>query len=196
MKEDDLPIMGLDLWHVLNGIQFHFDRASIPQELKLLKEKILSEHKHINGKPRILITGCPIGAATEKVIQAVEDNGGVVVAFENCGGAKAIDKNVSVTEDVDLYDSIAEKYINIGCACISPNPNRRELLTRLIREYKVDGVIDMHLQACQPFQVESLKIKRLSDEENNVPYMSVETDYSQSDIGQLNTRIAAFIEMI
>ncbi|WP_425539990.1 double-cubane-cluster-containing anaerobic reductase [Microaceticoccus formicicus] len=196
MKEDELPIMGLELWHVLNGIQFHFDRASIPQELKLLKEKILSEHKHISGKPRILITGCPIGAATEKVIEAVEENGGVVVAFENCGGAKAIDRNVHIDEGVDMYDAIAEKYINIGCACISPNPNRRELLSRLINEYKVDGVIDMHLQACQPFQVESLKIKRLSDEENNVPYMSVETDYSQSDVGQLNTRIAAFIEMI
>lgn len=30
-------------------------------------------------KPAIMITGCPIGKATEKVINAVEDNGGVVV---------------------------------------------------------------------------------------------------------------------
>ena len=29
-----------------------------------------------------------------------------------------------------------------------------------------------------------------------VPYIGVETDYSQADIGQLNTRIAAFIEML
>ena len=28
------------------------------------------------------------------------------------------------------------------------------------------------------------------------PYMNVETDYSQTDVGQLNTRIAAFIEML
>lgn len=196
MKDDELPIMGLDLWHVLNGIQFHFDKSTIPEEINELKEKILSEHKHITGKPRILITGCPIGGATEKVIEAVENNGGIVVAFENCGGAKAIDTNVEIKEGQDLYDAIAEKYLNIGCACISPNPNRRDLLTRLINEFKVDGVIDMHLQACQPFQVESLMIKRLSDDQNNTPYMSVETDYSQSDIGQLNTRIAAFIEML
>ncbi len=32
--------------------------------------------------PGILITGCPIGGATEKVIRAVEDNGGVVVALK------------------------------------------------------------------------------------------------------------------
>ena len=29
-----------------------------------------------------------------------------------------------------------------------------------------------------------------------VPYMSVETDYSQSDSGQLSTRIEAFMEML
>lgn len=29
-----------------------------------------------------------------------------------------------------------------------------------------------------------------------IPYMKLETDYSQSDAGQLETRIAAFIEML
>lgn len=30
----------------------------------------------------------------------------------------------------------------------------------------------------------------------NIPYINVETDYSQQDVGQLNTRVAAFIEML
>lgn len=29
-----------------------------------------------------------------------------------------------------------------------------------------------------------------------IPYMKLETDYSQSDAGQLETRIAAFVEML
>ena len=29
-----------------------------------------------------------------------------------------------------------------------------------------------------------------------VPYMAVETDYSQSDSGQLSTRMEAFLEML
>ena len=33
-------------------------------------------------------------------------------------------------------------------------------------------------------------------EEKKIPYLHVETDYSQSDVGQLNTRIAALIEML
>lgn len=195
MKAPELPMTGLELWHVLNGITFEFDKRSIPTKLDELTKRVLEESKKITGKPRILITGCPIGGATEKLIKAVEDNGGIVVAYENCGGAKAIDRNVD--ENIqDVYEALAQKYINIGCACMSPNPNRIELLGRMIDEFKVDGVIDMALTSCQPFQVEGLSIKRFCNKEKNVPYIAIETDYSQADIGQLNTRVAAFIEMM
>ena len=51
----------------------------------------------------------------------------------------------------------------------------------------------------------SIRIKRRSvmgteipkvEYEKKIPYLHVETDYSQSDVGQLNTRIAALIEML
>lgn len=66
----------------------------------------------------------------------------------------------------------------------------------MIDDYKVDGVIDMHLQACTPFQVETKTIRDFVTKEKETPYIQVETDYSDSDLGQLNTRIEAFIEML
>lgn len=39
-----------------------------------------------------------------------------------------------------------------------------------------------------------LAIKEVKDQ--GIPYIAVETDYSQADIGQLNTRITAFLEML
>ncbi len=195
MKADELPMTGHELWHFLNGIQFEFDKAAIPEQMEAFKAKLAENNPRITGKPRILITGCPIGAATEKVIEAVENNGGIVVAYENCGGAKAIDKNVDETLD-DPYEAIARKYLSIGCACMSPNKSRMELLGRMIDEYKVDGVLDMQLQACQPFQVESLLVKRLATKDKEIPFIALETDYSQSDVGQLDTRVAAFLEML
>ena len=63
-------------------------------------------------------------------------------------------------------------------------------------DYKVDGVIDVILQACHTFSVETYSIKKFINEEKNIPYMSIETDYSQTDVGQINTRISAFIEML
>ena len=68
---------------------------------------------------RILITGCPIGGAAEKVVRAIEDNGGWVVGYENCTGAKATER--CVAEEGDVYDALTDKYLAIGCSCISPN---------------------------------------------------------------------------
>ena len=79
---------------------------------------------------------------------------------------------------------------------MTQNPNRLELLDRLIDEYKVDGVVEMTLQACHTYNVETLGIRRFVNEKKGIPYINVETDYSQADIGQLNTRITAFLEML
>ena len=198
MRHDPAPISGYDLFKVLYGSTFKFDRKQIPGEVNALVDKIEKEYaegKMQEKKPRILITGCPIGGATEKIIRAVEDNGGIVVTYENCSGAKSIDKLVD-ENNPNVYDAIARRYLNIGCSVMTPNPNRFELLGGLIDEYQVDGVVEMTLQACHTYNVETLSVRRFVNEEKHIPYINVETDYSQADIGQLNTRITAFIEML
>ncbi len=198
MRHDPAPISGYDLFKVLYGSTFKFNRGLIAGEVNALVDKIEKEYaegKMQPKKPRILVTGCPIGGATEKVIRAIEDNGGIVVTYENCGGAKSIDKLVD-EDDPDVYGALAKRYLNIGCSVMTPNPNRLELLGRLIDEYKVDGVVEMTLQACHTYNVETFGIRRFVNEEKKLPYINVETDYSQADIGQLNTRITAFLEML
>lgn len=198
MKTDPVPITGYDLFKVLYGSTFKFDRSLIPGEVNALVDKIhkeYSEGKMLEKKPRILVTGCPMGGATEKVIKAIEDNGGVVVTYESCSGAKSIDKLVD-ENDPDVYHALAERYLSIGCSVMTPNPNRLELLGRLIDEYKVDGVVEMILQACHTYNVETLGIRKFVNEEKHIPYINVETDFSQSDVGQLSTRLTAFIEML
>lgn len=198
MKHEPTPIKGHDLFKVLYGSGFKFDRKAIPAEVNALTEKIEKEYaegKMLESRPRILVTGCPIGGATEKIITAIEENGGVVVAYENCSGAKSIDKLVD-EENPDVYQALAERYLAIGCSVMTPNPNRLELLERLIDEYQVDGVVEMTLQACHTYNVETLAIRKFVNEKMGLPYINVETDYSQADVGQLNTRIAAFLEMM
>lgn len=198
MQLEPCPMTGYDLFKILYGSTFKLDRKSIATEIDSLVEKIKDEYaagKMEEHKPRILITGCPIGGATEKVIKAVEENGAIVVAYENCTGAKQIDKKIDA-EAEDIYESIARRYLDIGCSVMTPNSNRLELLGRLVDEYRVDGVLEMTLQTCITYNVETSVIKRFVTEEKNIPYLALETDYSQSDIGQINTRVAAFIEML
>ena len=189
---------GMDILKVLYGSTFKFDKNDTIKEVNELADSVRKEYeegRRLDPKPRIVVTGCPIGGVTEKVVKAIEDNGAYVVAFENCMGAKAIDRLVDESNE-DVYDALAEKYLNIGCSCMTPNPNRIDLLSRMIDEYEADGVVDVILQACHTYAVETLSIKRFVNGEKEIPYMSIETDYSQSDIGQLNTRMAAFVEML
>ena len=198
MKNDPCPVSGRDMFKLLYGSEFKFDRTGIIDELNAITDKIEKEYaegKMLEKRPRIIITGCPIGGVTEKVIAAVEDNGGVVVAMENCVGAKQYDRLVDANAD-DIWGALAERYLNIGCSVMTPNPNRYELLGRTIDEFKADGVLEMTLQACHTYNVEHKSIEKFCVEEKKTPYFMVETDYSTADVAQLNTRIAAFLEML
>lgn len=191
-------ITGTDILKVLYGSTFKFDKEDTIEDVNNLTDKIINEYesgKVLDKKPRILITGCPIGGVTEKVVKAIEDNGAIVVFYENCMGAKALDELVDESID-DVYEAMAKKYLNIGCSCMSPNPQRFGMLDSAIDEYEVDAVVDVILQACHTYAIETVSVKKFVNGIKNKPYIAIETDYSTADIGQLNTRLAAFIEML
>ena len=192
------PMTGLEQHKVLYGVQFKFDMESKIREIRETIDKIRTEQAQGGNKvpasaKRILITGCPLAGATEKIITAIEESGGVVVAYENCNGVKSADRLVD--ETIDPYRALAERYLQIGCSVMTPNDNRMKLLAQLIREFKSDGVVEMTLQACHTYNLETERVRRLMQKEG-MPFISVETDYSATDAGQIKTRIAAFIEML
>ena len=83
------------------------------------------------GAPRVLLTGCPIGKGSEKVLRIIEECGGAVVCMENCTGVKGLDLLVDEEEE-DPFLALARRYLQIPCSCITPNTGRLALLDRLI----------------------------------------------------------------
>lgn len=192
-------VTGYEMQKVLEGTSYTLDKEEQNKNIRAMIDKIKADYEKGERKvsekaPRILITGCPLGGVTEKIVKTIEDSGAVIVCYENCSGVK--EKSRLVDETIDPYDALTDKYLNIGCSVMSPNDNRIEMLDQLIDEYKIDGVIDVILQACHTFNVETHRIKQVVTKEKKVPYMSIETDYSQTDIGQIKTRIEAFVEML
>ncbi|MDR7870735.1 MAG: double-cubane-cluster-containing anaerobic reductase [Tissierellaceae bacterium] len=192
------PITGTEQLKVLYGSQFKFDYESKNQELRNIIDKVKKDYENgvenvSKDAKRILITGCPLAGVTEKVVTAIEESGGVVVGYENCIGAKTADRLVD--ENEEPYKALADRYLQIGCSVMTPDTNRYELLSELVEEYKVDGVVEMTLQACHTYAIETYEIRKLM-QDKDIPFISVETDYSTSDVAQLKTRLAAFIEML
>ncbi len=198
-KLDPPPFSGLDLYKLMDGLGFSFDLQDNLRKLTTLTAQLQSDYAAgarpvPDGQKRILVTGCPIGGVLEKTVKVVEENGGVVVCFENCGGIKPTRYLVD-TQAEDIMAAIAERYLNIGCAVMTPNTKRMETLPQLVEEFNIDGILEIELQTCQPYIVERFEIKKLA-QEMGVPFLALDTDYSQSDLGQLTTRIVAFIEML
>jgi benzoyl-CoA reductase/2-hydroxyglutaryl-CoA dehydratase subunit BcrC/BadD/HgdB len=192
------PLSGQRQLQILYGSQFKFVHQEKIRELEETLAALTEEYRKGNRPvpekaKRILVTGCPMGGATEKVARIIEESGGVVVVYENCTGAKQFDRQVS--ESGDPLEALCDYYLAIGCSVMTPNPNRLELLGRLSAQFAVQGVIEMTLQSCHTYAVETQTIRDFL-KERNVPFMSLETDYSAGDTEQLKTRIAAFIEML
>ena len=195
-KQTPPPLGGMQMYATMEGTGFMFTHEDRVNKLNQLRESVEAnaDRSAFAGAKRILVTGCPIGGVLQKTVKAIEENGGVVVCFENCSGIKAAFQMVD-TEAEDIVKAIAQRYLQIGCSVMTPNTERMKLLPKLVEEFKVDGIVEVDLQACTPYCVESFQIKQLC-EQINIPYLAVETDYSTGDSGQLATRLEAFLEML
>jgi benzoyl-CoA reductase/2-hydroxyglutaryl-CoA dehydratase subunit BcrC/BadD/HgdB len=143
--------------------------------------------------PRILITGTPMSPVTDKVMRITEESGGLVVCHDACSGVKRCERLVD--EHSDPFEALARFTLDIPCACMSPNPGRLRLLADSVAKYEVRGVIDTVWQGCHTFNVESELVRRACAE-LGLRYLKLETDYSENDTGQLQTRVEAFVESL
>ncbi|ADI01103.1 double-cubane-cluster-containing anaerobic reductase [Syntrophothermus lipocalidus] len=189
-------ISGTDLVKVAWQIGFHSDRWERVHMLEqLVSELEEGEYGELNA-PRILVTGTPIGVGSEKVVSLVEECGGAVVAMENCSGYKTVGLIIDEEDTRDPLMLLAEKYLRIPCSVMTPNHERIRLIKDMARDFQVDGVIDLTWQACHTYNIEAYQVAQAVKEDLGLPYLHLETDYSESDRESLRVRIDAFLEIV
>lgn len=143
------------------------------------------------GSMRLILTGVPSGMGSHKVVQLAEELGAVVVVADNCSGYKKV--TVMMNEEAEPLNEMADRYLSLPCAVMSPNPGRYERLRQLAADFKADGVIDLIWQGCHPFATEAYSVRDFVQNELKLPYLMLETDYSESDLAPLKLRLEAFI---
>lgn len=143
---------------------------------------------------RVLITGCPIGGDVLKVLKLVEEEGGVIVGLDSCTGLKPYVGRIE-EGSADPLLALAQRYLQIPCACMTPNTGRTETLDRLVDQLQPDLVIDLVLQSCHTYNVEAVTVEAHVRHDLGVNYLKIVTDFSSQDLGQLKTRIGAALEM-
>jgi len=200
-KVRPVPISGKDAL-LVTQVSFYDDVTRCTKQVTALCDELetrVAARKGVapNNAPRILISGSPMAIPNWKLHHILETAGAVVVCEESCTGTRFFTDLVPEnggTVEKQLRD-IADRYMQIHCACFTPNDERLDDIVRLAGEYQVDGVVHYNLQFCHTYANEAVKVEEVLAKKG-IPLLRIETDYSDEDMGQLRTRIEAFLEMI
>ena len=200
-KADPAPISGLDAL-LANQVFFYDDpvrfTASVNKICDELETRIQKgQGVFPKGTPRIVISGCPMAVPNWKLPWIVETSGAVIVGEESCVGERGtrnLTDGTGKTEE-ELMEAIVDRYFKVDCAIFTPNRDRLDHIIEMTKKYNADGVIHYGLQFCQPYITESMGIEKVLGA-RGIPAIRIDTDYSMEDVGQLKTRVEAFVEML
>jgi benzoyl-CoA reductase/2-hydroxyglutaryl-CoA dehydratase subunit BcrC/BadD/HgdB len=200
-KADPAPISGLDA--LLANQVFFYDNparftASVNKICDELEHRIRDKQGAFSEKtPRILVSGCPQAVPNWKLPAIVESAGAVIVGEESCIGERGTRNLIRESGETveEMLEAIVDRYFQVDCAIFTPNADRLDHIKEMVATYKADGVIHYGLQFCQPYLMEAIPVEKAL-EEANIPCLRIETDYSMEDVGQLKTRVEAFVEQL
>ena len=131
----------------------------------------------------------------ERVLEIIEDHGGLVVCMENCTGLKPILADVDASRN-DPMEALAEKYYRLPCSVKTRNDLRMSTLADLAREFRADCIVDLVWQACLTYDVEAFRVKQVAERDLKIPYLRIGTDYSPSDSARIAVRVEALFETV
>jgi benzoyl-CoA reductase/2-hydroxyglutaryl-CoA dehydratase subunit BcrC/BadD/HgdB len=194
------PISGRDVI-LVNQISFYDDPVRFTAKINELCNELEKRVKKGEGivprdNPRLMLSGCPMAVPNWKVPFVIESSGAVVVGEESCIGTRntrdLVDESGKTLEE--MLDALVDRYMQIDCACFTPNTERLDHIVDMAKELKVNGVIHYALSFCQPYTMEAFKVEKAL-QKAHIPMLAIETDYSMEDVEQLKTRVEAFVEM-
>jgi len=198
---DPAPISGKDAL-LIEQIAFYDEPVRFAQKVNELCDELKSRVEKGKGvtnsnAPRVMVSGTPMALPNWKIHNLVESTGAVVVNEESCIGTRYFkdlidESSQSMDEQLDV---LTDRYMRIDCSCFTPNDDRIDQVLKEYRDSNAQGILHYSLQFCHTYNIEEIKIREACEKEG-IPYLSIESDYSPEDVGQLQTRIEAFLEQI
>jgi len=185
----------------ITGTEFHtiFTATKVaPREMLVSKlRETLEECKAREGikdyRAKIMLIGSEMD--NPEFTKIIEEQGALVVADRYCGGS--LPGLEPIPEEGDPYYCLAE-YYNRMSKCprmLHSEDARRDYALALAKEFKVDGILFELLKFCELWGYENLTF--VPDmKEAGIPLVGIERDYNPTSVGQLRTRVQAFIESI
>lgn len=201
LRKQDPPLLtGTEVTKVLVACRV----IPVEESNELLKEvieEIRNRRKLPSKKTRLLVYGGEIDDTA--LIELIEESGANVVMDDTCLGARCFWYDAKLNGNP--LRSIGARYLGeVPCprtykqrtgSYKEDMDNRFGYLMDFAKEYDVKGVILYVIRYCDTFELDAPGVREYF-QKAGFPVLHIEDDYSMTTIGQLKTRVQAFIEMI
>ncbi|MFX0135014.1 MAG: 2-hydroxyacyl-CoA dehydratase subunit D [Candidatus Hodarchaeota archaeon] len=191
-KKPKPPVCGQTIHKLVCQALLLGPKFMIPKLQEFLQQ--IKNNPSNHSGTRIFLTGSVITLG-DPLIETIEELcGGLVVADDLCSSTDYFLEDVNNTES-DPFKALAERYLcrNL-CGRMIPDSRIPKIL-ELYREFRATGIINHTLKFCDSYS--NLKTDfRKEMNSKNIPVLDLDRDYAESTIGQIQTRIEAFLEMI
>ncbi|MEW6034030.1 MAG: 2-hydroxyacyl-CoA dehydratase family protein [Chloroflexota bacterium] len=191
-RSDNPPISGTEVHDIVVAAT-----AMPKEEYNELLTKALQEiggRKGISGhSARLMVLGSVLDDPS--LVSVVEELGGLVVADALCFGSRYFWE--SVKEVGDPVENLARSYLKRP-ACprmATEHPSRMEYIKMMVKDFAVDGIILERIRYCDLWGGVSMVLQKELDEAG-IPVLVLDREYILSGVGQIRTRVQAFLEMM
>jgi bzd-type benzoyl-CoA reductase N subunit len=193
-KAENPPISGAETLAVVVA------GTAMPKEryngmLRDLLEELRDTEGIADYRARLMVLGSILD--DPEYLRVIEDQGGLVVTDSTCFGSRIMWKDVR-EDGGDPIQALAQYYVADRHSCprtFGEHERRAEFVREMIREFKVDGVIGERLTFCDQWGFAQYSIEN-DFREDGIPYLPLDREYILSGVGQLRTRVQAFLETL
>ncbi len=198
-KEDKPRITGYE-FHVLCLATYVCPKYLVIDKLEeTLEELKTREPDDKSWRARVLVVGSEVDDSG--FIKLIEEQGAFVCCDRFCFGSYPGRMPIELNDEEDALTQVCRHYIR-NCHCprmmsMDKVYGRKQFVAELAKEYRADGVIYQQVKFCDPWAYERTLGSAMLHTDYGYPVLSVDRPYNvASSVGQLRTRVQAFVESV
>ena len=187
-------------FHVITLATYVAPKYLLIDKLEETLEEVRSrEPEEREYRARIALVGSEVDDS--EFIRLIEDTGAYVCADRFCFGSLPGRDPIVLTDEDDALTQICRQYVYRGQCPRTMNMEkvygRKQYVADIAREYHADGILYEQIKFCDPWAYERTLGSVMLREDYGFPVLSVDRPYNiRSSIGQMRTRVQAFVESI
>ena len=189
-KRENPPISGEDMQRIVVA-SFSLPKSVVNPALADLIEQVEGTGLDQKFRSRVLLMGSQLDDPA--YVRVIEETGALVVADGCCFGSLQYEQPVG--SDSDPLTAISQRYLaKIPCPrMFDAYPGRYDRIVEVAREFGVQGIIIQTMKFCDCWGIEgNVFLNNLREE--GFPVLRLEREYALGGVGQMKTRIQAFLE--